>query len=912
MGNRFSYTWEVVTDYVQKKWKVMAIIAAICYGIAFYIGSLLSQNLKTIDGTLERVHAINPIFVISYGFTGMGMMICLLFGTAASFFFIYRKILIDMQELSRDERGFEISQNGTYGTSHLMNAPERKEILEEKEIKEETNNILGMSDDGKKVYSVIGGYKNKALGPHKFVCGCSGSWKTSSQFLVDIMQAIQRGESLIVTDPKGELRSKCYKLAKKYGYTVKEINTIYPLLSDACNFMDYVESYNDARSFTDIIMANTSGDGVHKEDFWAKGERSAICTGILYVKEAPEYKGKRTFQSVYDFLVHNELDAINDKIDAIEDEHSFAKRQWDIFKTTPENSQGGIITGVATRLDILNDDVIGAMTGYSEIDLIKPGKEKCMYFVVISDHDKSNRLISSLYFSFQIGKLIDYADTKYSQCCDVPVNFILDEMPSIGHINNFSEFLSVARSRGLRFTLCAQNIGQIMDMYQGNLWTNIIGNCDTTVVLGVNDSQITAPYFSRKSGEMTIRVDTERQEFMKLRIWNFSPSYQKSSGDGKRMVFTPAEIEQMPVEYSLVFLRGRNVFKVKKFSYFYHPMYEDMEKENYILHQPEWWEKVVKNAQSKEDIAWFAKEKDRIDGLRSGILEEEKKKHAKEQKIAEKSKKEREEASEDFDPNELPFGQYLLYVAKKTKLKLTEFKEYVNGDNTWSFGVFKSKPKSPYEEEEETVSDELDTTYMNGEELVQESKSSYESSYIDSKEKIKSDDSENTDEAKAPEKKSAKQEKTTPSKKKKETVAERIKKDFDDTTGDDDLEEKPVMLDGKTNQSFAASAAQSDEYQSKEEESNNTDNEFEEIEDDDTEDIPYGVEDYPDDMPEELENELENEEDESDTNQQETETEKEFRVNNSKLAKQLEELEKRDKAKKEMISKAKQKTTKGL
>ncbi len=496
-------------------------------------------------------------------------------------------------------------------------------------------------------------------------------------------------------------------------------------------------------------------------------------------------------------------------------------------------------------------------------------------------------------------------------------------MPSIGHINNFSGFLSVARSRGLRFTLCAQNLGQIMDLYAGNLWTNIIGNCDTTVVLGVNDSQITAPYFSRKSGEMTIRVDTERQEFMKLRIWNFSPSYQKSSGDGRRMVFTPAEIEQIPVDYSLVFLRGHNVFKVKKFSYFYHPMYEDMENENYILHQPDWWEKVVKNAQSKEDIAWFAKEKDRIDGLRSGILEDEKKELAKEQKIAEKLKKEREEASEDFDPNELPFGQYLLYMTKRAKMKLTEFKEYVNGDNTWSFGVFKSRPKSSYEEEEEIVSDELDTSYMNGETLVQESKSSYESSYIDSKEKIKSDDSESTAETKVTEEKSAKPKKTASSNKKRETVTERIKKDFDDTTDDDDLDDKPVMVDGKTNQSFAASAAQSGEYQPEEEEANNTDNEFEEIEDDDTEDVPFGVEDYPDDIPEELEeNEIASEENEEDTKQPEpepeteteteTETEMEHSVKNSKLAKQLAELEKRDKARNEMYAKAKQKTTKGL
>lgn len=43
---------------------------------------------------------------------------------------------------------------------------------------------------------------------------------------------------MIVTDPKGELYSKTYKMAKKHNYIVREFNLNQPILSDGCDFMN--------------------------------------------------------------------------------------------------------------------------------------------------------------------------------------------------------------------------------------------------------------------------------------------------------------------------------------------------------------------------------------------------------------------------------------------------------------------------------------------------------------------------------------------------------------------------------------------------------------------------------------------------------------------------------------------------
>ena len=42
---------------------------------------------------------------------------------------------------------------------------------------------------------------------------------------------------MIVTDPKGELYSMTYKMAKEHNYIVREFTLNQPILSDGCDFM---------------------------------------------------------------------------------------------------------------------------------------------------------------------------------------------------------------------------------------------------------------------------------------------------------------------------------------------------------------------------------------------------------------------------------------------------------------------------------------------------------------------------------------------------------------------------------------------------------------------------------------------------------------------------------------------------
>ena len=84
-----------------------------------------------------------------------------------------------------------------------------------------------------------------------------------------------------------------------------------------------------------------------------------------------------------------------------------------------------MIVGLGSRLQVFQNKLIRQITSYNEINLTRPGYEKCAYFCITSDQDSTFDFLSSLFFSFLFIRLIRYADgyceggmlsTKSSSC----------------------------------------------------------------------------------------------------------------------------------------------------------------------------------------------------------------------------------------------------------------------------------------------------------------------------------------------------------------------------------------------------------------------------------------------------------------------------------------------------------------
>ena len=99
-----------------------------------------------------------------------------------------------------------------------------------------------------------------------------------------IFQAIKRGESVLVSDPKSELYSDTAELFRKNGYEVKVFNLVDPKHSDTWNCMsDLDHDTLMAQVLTNVIIGNTSqGKGDH---FWDNGEAN-LLKALLFIHPA--------------------------------------------------------------------------------------------------------------------------------------------------------------------------------------------------------------------------------------------------------------------------------------------------------------------------------------------------------------------------------------------------------------------------------------------------------------------------------------------------------------------------------------------------------------------------------------------------------------------------------------------------
>ena len=151
----------------------------------------------------------------------------------------------------------------------------------------------------------------------------------------------------------------------------------------------------------------------------------------------------------------------------------------------------------------------------------------------------------------------------------MPVNLILDEFNNVGRIggaadgSDFARALSVIRSRDIRVMIAVQSLGQLQNRYPNNLWAEIIGNADIQLMLGCTDD-VTAQYFSARSGDMSIKVDSTSTTRQTMAVAQFIPQYRQTEGQGRRNLLTPDEVLRMPKEELLSNIRGCNVLKLRK------------------------------------------------------------------------------------------------------------------------------------------------------------------------------------------------------------------------------------------------------------------------------------------------------------------------------------------------------------
>ena len=570
----------------EKHRRTAIILAASVSTVALlYIGGLLGQLMTNynrwmdsggmMDGTLLPAPDFGLFTCLIHAFSLNGIKSIFLILAAGAALILYLKLHDKFSGTEYDPRGFTKSKTGIYGTASWMTDKELKSVLELTTPDKATGMILG-EQKGQLVCLP----ENTRLNRHCAIFGASGTMKSRAIIRNALFSAIRRGESVLISDPKSEMYTDTAELFRNHGYEVKVLNLVDPKHGDSWNCMsDLNGDTMMAQVLTNVIIGNTSsGKGDH---FWDNGESNLLKALVLYTdldkSLTPE---RKNLAYVYQLLTRNSEKTLTAMFEQLPMDHP-ARAPFNLFSQSSDTVKSGIILGLGTRLQVLQNEAVKQLVSFSDIDLTAPGKRKCAYYIILSDHETSMAFLSSLFFSFLFIKLTRFADNSPEGRCPIPVNLILDEFNNIGRIggapdgSDFCRSLSVIRSRDIRVTIAVQSLGQLQNRYPNNLWAEIIGNCDIQLMLGCTD-EVTADYISDRSGDMSIQVDSTMTVKKTVAIAQVIPQYRETQGQGKRKLLTPDEVLRLPHDEMLVIIRGQNILKLTKFDYTRHPMSREM------------------------------------------------------------------------------------------------------------------------------------------------------------------------------------------------------------------------------------------------------------------------------------------------------------------------------------------------
>ena len=557
--------------------------------VALYLGGLAGQlntNYQewaanggmTGEVMIEPI-SVNPLKAVPYVFSGEGIKGLLFVLIVAGGIFFYIKFHDKFGGKDNDERNFIRSSSGTYGTAGWMSEKESQEVLEITTPGKAQGTILGQK--GKSLLCLP---EDTRLNKHIAIFGASGTMKSRAIIRNMLFQAMRREESVIVTDPKTELYSDTSEMFRQRGYTVKVFNLVHPDNSDSWNCMDDLKGDTlMAQVLTDVIISNTSeGRGDH---FWDNGEANLLKALVLYIDQ-DNVRGidAKHLPAVYQLLTQNSERQLTAMFEKLNMNHP-ARAPYNLFAQASDTVRAGIIIGLGTRLQVLQAEAVRKISSRSDIDLAEPGRSKCAYFIILSDQEGALDFLSSLFFSFLFINLVRYADKRPSGQCKLPVNIILDEGNNVGSIPDFSRRLSTIRSRLISVMFSSQNLPQLQNRYPNNLWAEILGNMDTHLMLGCSDD-VTADFFSVRSGDMTVEVNSTMTVRKTIAMAQVIPQYRYTEGKGRRRLLTPDEILRLPHDDLLIVMRGQKLLKAKKFDYIDHPLSKDIVRSTIFDYKP--------------------------------------------------------------------------------------------------------------------------------------------------------------------------------------------------------------------------------------------------------------------------------------------------------------------------------------
>lgn len=374
------------------------------------------------------------------------------------------------------------------------------------------------------------------LPQHTAVIAGTGAGKSYSFVIPNVISAAMEGESIVVTDPKGELACLLGRWLQSRGYHVYMWNLAYPEHSMCWNPILECRDDEEITAFATAIVQNaardTSGYFVMKE--------IQLLKALIYLLRADFPAEQAHLRSALSLLSWSK-EALNDRFETAYREGRLARTGYEEWKGAISGNYENAVSGLTAKLGVVRAESIAKLLSRQEIDLTTIGREKAALFCVLPIGSAHLKPVLASFYYFFFRRLYGLA-TECGGKLPNSTRFLLDEFANIGQVPGFVEIISTARSLGIKIQFVLQGLKQLQDVYGGPDAENIMANCPIQLFLGGDDATTTR-YFSSRLGEAAVYAESERKDV--TLPWNRVELPKRTETIVRRALMEPEELSRM-------------------------------------------------------------------------------------------------------------------------------------------------------------------------------------------------------------------------------------------------------------------------------------------------------------------------------------------------------------------------------
>ena len=515
-----------------------------------------------------------------------------------SFFVGFMVFILILNYLSSQKRNI---QENTYGSAEWEDTKKTKKF---RDPIFENNQIFTSTELFSKNMKISKRNRNVTL------IGRPGTGKSRYYFKPNILSA--NGESLIITDPKGELLRDCGMSLVRNGYDIRVLNLVDKSQSDNFNPLMYIrkkekipDNYeeidfnnglsmeqemkskswiaeDDVMTLINTLMQNTKSETIESntgDPFWEKAEMVFLQAIMYYVIFNYEDRDKN-FKTILELIRLAEPDKEgNSQLGRLfemwerKDPNNIGIKQWHHFKVSASSPKmmSTIIMTASSRLAPFNIAELENMTTTDTMELWRIGKKgdegKIAIFVITSPNNSTFNFLANIMYS-QIFTIIDYNASQNNGSLPAGCQIYMDEWSQLGTIPRFLEMLAYIRGLNCGITIGLQSLSQYKKVYKDN-WETGLDCCDYTLFLG-SRSKETLEYISLLMGKKTWYKKSSGRTYSKQ---GSSSSNWDIVG---RELSTVDEIARMEEGHCILLVSGLRPFTSPLFDLTKHPRYSEL------------------------------------------------------------------------------------------------------------------------------------------------------------------------------------------------------------------------------------------------------------------------------------------------------------------------------------------------